>query len=125
MPGRVGIIAGCRTPFAKALGVYRDLTALDLAKACVRELIERSEADAAAIGVVAMGQVIPSVKAPNLGREVVLGAGLPALFVTPGDYRAVTWVAILAVCLSTGFFAAASAVHRYTEAQCSVPEAIG
>jgi acetyl-CoA acyltransferase len=78
MPGRVGIIAGCRTPFAKALGVYRDLTALDLAKACVRELIERSEADPAAIGIVAMGQVIPSVKAPNLGREVVLGAGLPA-----------------------------------------------
>jgi acetyl-CoA acyltransferase len=78
MPGRVGIIAGCRTPFAKALGVYRDLTALDLAKACVRELMERSEADPAAIGLVAMGQVIPSVKAPNLGREVVLGAGLPA-----------------------------------------------
>jgi acetyl-CoA acyltransferase len=78
MPGRVGIIAGCRTPFAKALGVYRDLTALDLAKVCVRELMERSEADPAAIGVVVMGQVIPSVKTPNLGREVVLGAGLPA-----------------------------------------------
>jgi acetyl-CoA acyltransferase len=77
MPGRVGIIAGCRTPFAKALGVYRDLTALDLAKACVRELIERSEVDPTAIGLVAMGQVIPSVKAPNLGREVVFGAGLP------------------------------------------------
>jgi len=78
MPGRVGIIAGCRTPFAKAGTAYRDLTALDLAKACVRELIERTEVDPAAVGLVVMGQVIPSVKAPNLGREVVLGAGLPA-----------------------------------------------
>ncbi len=76
--GRVAVVAGCRTPFAKAGTVYRDLTALDLAKVCVRELIERTEADPAWVGVVVMGQVIPSVKAPNLAREVVLGTGLPA-----------------------------------------------
>ncbi|HEX6737550.1 MAG TPA: acetyl-CoA C-acyltransferase, partial [Vicinamibacteria bacterium] len=66
----------------KAGGEYRDLTALDLAKACVRELIERSEVDPQAVDTVVMGQVIPSVQAPNLGREVVLGTGLPAG--TPG-----------------------------------------
>ncbi len=71
------MIAGCRTPFAKAGGVYRELTAVDLGKACVRELVERSDIDPACIGAVAMGQVIPSVKAPNLAREVALGAGLP------------------------------------------------
>jgi acetyl-CoA acyltransferase len=75
--GRVAIVAGCRTPFAKAGTVYRDLTAVDLGKACVRELVERSEVDPRAIGYVVMGQVIPSVKAPNLGREVVLGTALP------------------------------------------------
>jgi acetyl-CoA acyltransferase len=74
---RVAILAGCRTPFAKAGTVFRDLTAVDLAKACVRELVERTEVDPAAIGTVVMGQVIPSVKAPNLGREAMLGAGLP------------------------------------------------
>ncbi len=74
---RVAVIAGCRTPFAKAGGVYRELGALDLAKVCVRELLERSEVDPALIGAVAMGQVIPSVKAPNLAREVALGVGLP------------------------------------------------
>jgi acetyl-CoA acyltransferase len=74
----VALVAGCRTPFAKAGTVYRDLTAVDLARACVRELVERSEADPAAIDTVVMGQVIPSVAAPNLGREVVLGTGLPA-----------------------------------------------
>ncbi len=67
--GRVAIVAGCRTPFAKAGTVYRDLTALDLAKACVRELVERTEVDPALVGGVVMGQVIPSVKAPNLGAR--------------------------------------------------------
>jgi acetyl-CoA acyltransferase len=75
--GRVAIVAGCRTPFAKAGTVYRELTAVDLAKACVRELVERTEVDPALVGGVVMGQVIPSVKAPNLAREVVLGTGLP------------------------------------------------
>jgi acetyl-CoA acyltransferase len=78
----VAILAGCRTPFAKAGTAYRDLTALDLAKACVRELVERTEIDPKAVETVVMGQVIPSVKAPNLGREVVLGTGLPMS--TPG-----------------------------------------
>src|SRR3989454_1405371 len=75
--GRVAIVAGCRTPFAKSGTVYRDLTALDLAKVCVRELLERTDVDPSGIGYVVMGQVIPSVKAPNLGREVVLSTGLP------------------------------------------------
>ena len=73
----MAIVAGCRTPFAKAATVYRDLTAVDLAKACTRELIERTDIDPAWVDTVVMGQVIPSVKAPNLGREVVLGTGLP------------------------------------------------
>ena len=50
---------------------------MDLAKACVRELLERTEIDPALVGAVVMGQVIPSVKAPNLAREVVLGTVLP------------------------------------------------
>ncbi len=74
---RVAIVAGCRTPFAKAGTVFRDLTAVDLAKACVRELLERTEVDPGALGTVVMGQVIASAKAPNLGREAMLGAGLP------------------------------------------------
>jgi acetyl-CoA acyltransferase len=72
----VGIVAGCRTPFGKAGTVFKDLTALDLAKVCTRELLERTSVDLDWIGTVVMGQVVPSVKAPNLGREVVLGTGL-------------------------------------------------
>jgi len=77
MPGRVGIIAGCRTPFAKAGTAYRDATALDLAKGCVRELVERTEVDPARIDTLVMGQVVASPQAPNLAREVVLATGLP------------------------------------------------
>jgi acetyl-CoA acyltransferase len=73
----VAVVAGCRTPFAKAGTAYRDLTALDLARTCVREIVERTEIDPGAVDLVVMGQVIPSVKAPNLAREVVLTAGMP------------------------------------------------
>jgi acetyl-CoA acyltransferase len=77
MPGRVALVASCRTPFAKSGEAFKDLTALDLAKIAVRELIERSEVDPRQIGTLVMGQVVPSVQAPNLGRETALGALLP------------------------------------------------
>lgn len=75
---RVAVVAGCRTPFAKASTVYRTLSAVDLARVCVRELLERTEVDPGWIDTVVMGQVIPSVRAPNLAREVVLGTSMPA-----------------------------------------------
>jgi acetyl-CoA acyltransferase len=74
---RVAVIAGCRTPFARSGTVFRDLSALELGKVCVRELVERTGVDPAGIGTVVMGQVVPAVRAPNLAREVALGAGLP------------------------------------------------
>jgi acetyl-CoA acyltransferase len=74
---RVAVIAGCRTPFARSGTALRDLSAVELGKACVRELLERSEVDPASIGAVVMGQVVPSVNAANLAREVGLGVGLP------------------------------------------------
>jgi len=77
MTRRVAIVSGCRTPFARAGTAYRDLTAVDLGRVCVRELVERTELDPADVAALAMGQVIPSVKAPNLAREVGLRAGLP------------------------------------------------
>lgn len=77
MPGRVALVASCRTPFAKAGDVFKDLTALDLAKVAVGELLERSEVDPGLIGTLVMGQVVPSIKAPNLARETALGVALP------------------------------------------------
>src|SRR5438270_13845183 len=77
MPSRVAIIRGLRTPFAKSGTVYARLTALDLGKMAVSELIERSGVDPKTVQEVVFGNVIPSVKAPNIAREIVLGTGLP------------------------------------------------
>ena len=39
---RVAIIGGLRTPFVKANTVFNDLTALDLGRIVVQELVQRS-----------------------------------------------------------------------------------
>ena len=74
---RVAIVAGLRTPFARQGTAYRDLSALELGRIVVRELVERSGVDPKAIEQVVYGQVLPSIAAPNIAREVVLGADLP------------------------------------------------
>jgi acetyl-CoA acyltransferase len=74
--GRVAFVAGCRTPFARAGGMLADLTAFDLARGVVRELLERADIDEELIDRVILGIVVPDIKAPNLARESVLGAGL-------------------------------------------------
>ena len=73
---RVAFVAGCRTPFAKAGGAFADLTSLDLSRLVITELMHRSEIDPAQIDQVVLGTVLPDVRAPNLAREAVLGAGL-------------------------------------------------
>lgn len=74
---RVAVVAGLRTPFAKQSTAYKDLSALDLGKLVVAELVQRVGIDPAAIQQVVYGQVVPSLTAPNIAREIVLGTGLP------------------------------------------------
>ena len=69
---RVAIVAGCRTPFAKSGTVFKDLTAVELAKLATRELLVRTELPPAKVDQVIFGQVIPSILAPNVAREVSL-----------------------------------------------------
>jgi len=74
---RVAIVRGVRTPFAKSFTVYARLTALDLGKMAVTELMERTGVDPNEVQEIVFGNVIPSVKAPNIAREIILGTGLP------------------------------------------------
>ncbi len=74
---RVAVVRGLRTPFAKSGTHYAHLSALDLGKLVVAELVQRSGIDPNSIQEVVFGNVIPSVKAPNIAREIVLGTGLP------------------------------------------------
>jgi acetyl-CoA acyltransferase len=52
--------------------VFRDLTAVDLAKLATRELLARTEVDPRTVDQVVFGQVLPSALAPNVAREVSL-----------------------------------------------------
>lgn len=69
------LVAGLRTPFAKQGTLYRDLSALDLGCAVVNELCARTGL-ANEIERVVYGQVVPSLSAPNIAREVVLSTGM-------------------------------------------------
>ena len=69
---RVAIVGGCRTPFAKAGTVFRDVSAVEMSRHAARELLVRTEIDPAEVQQVIWGQVIPSVLAPNVAREVSL-----------------------------------------------------
>lgn len=74
---RVAIVAGLRTPFARANGIFGKLTALELGRIVVSELLARSGVDRKSIELLTFGQVIPSVSAPNIAREIVLSSALP------------------------------------------------
>jgi acetyl-CoA acyltransferase len=77
-PGRrVAIIAGVRTPFAKAGTTLRALSAIELGKIAVTELVHRSDLDPAAVELLVFGTVVPSVLAPNIAREIALMPLLP------------------------------------------------
>ena len=74
---RVAIVAGVRTPFARAGTALRNISAIDLGKACVAELIQRSGLDGREVEALVFGTVVPSVLAPNIAREVSLMPMLP------------------------------------------------
>lgn len=73
---RVAIVAGLRTPFAKQLSQYRTQSALDLGRLVVAELMVRTNLDPKLVDQVVFGQVMPSLEAPNIAREIVLGTGM-------------------------------------------------
>ena len=74
---RVAIVAGLRTPFAKQSSAYKNLSALELGQAVVNELLVRTGISPTEIQQIVYGQVLPSIAAPNIAREIVLGTGMP------------------------------------------------
>lgn len=74
---RVAIVAGVRTPFTKAGTAFKSISAIDLGKLCVAELIQRTDLSGKEVEALVFGTVIPSVVAPNIAREVALMPLLP------------------------------------------------
>ena len=70
------IVGGVRTPFAKAGTDFRKLSAIDLGKMAVGELLARSAVPAESVDQLVFGTVVHDPHAPNIAREVGL-ATLP------------------------------------------------
>ncbi len=70
---RAAIVAGCRTPFAKSGTVLKDLTAIDLGKLAVRELVARTGIKGEDVDQLVYGTVVHDPHAGNIAREVGLG----------------------------------------------------
>jgi acetyl-CoA acyltransferase len=81
---RVAIVAGVRTPFARSGTALKNISAIELGKTCVAELVQRTGLDGRQVDALVFGTVVPSVLAPNIAREVSL---LPLL---PKGVQAVT-----------------------------------
>ena len=74
---RVAVIAGLRTPFQRIATGFRTVPARLLSAHLVAELVERADVDNQEIQQLVFGQVVMSPDAPNIAREVVMGANLP------------------------------------------------
>ena len=107
---RVAIIAGLRTPFCRAGTDLAKLTAQQLATALVSELVARSEIDPRTIDSIVFGNVVPTIAAPNVAREIVLAGNLP---------RTIHGATVMRACAS-GTEAAASAGNAIALGQIDV-----
>jgi len=71
------ILSAARTPVGKLLGVFKDLSAVDLGIIAVRAAIERAGIDPDIVDEVIMGNVVQAGNGQNPARQVALRAGIP------------------------------------------------
>jgi acetyl-CoA acyltransferase len=73
----VVIIDGFRTPYAKAGTAFKDLHAVDLGAAIVKEVVSRTGIDRERIDEVIVGNAGMPADAANIARVIALRAGIP------------------------------------------------
>ena len=82
---RTAVIAGTRTPFARSGTDLKDLSAIELGKAAVRDALARSGLSGDQVDHLVYGTVVHDTQAPNIAREVglaVLPKHVPAVSVS-------------------------------------------
>ncbi|HXF35552.1 MAG TPA: acetyl-CoA C-acetyltransferase [Actinomycetota bacterium] len=85
------IVAGARTPIGKFGRAFRDVPAVDLGAAAIREALARSRVDPAQVDYVIMGQVLQAGAGQITARQAAVAAGIP---------KEVPAITINKVCLS-------------------------
>ncbi len=65
-----------RTPVGRYGGMFKDIPAVELAEAVLRELVRRTGISATDVDDVIFGQCYPNGEAPAIGRVAALDAGL-------------------------------------------------
>ncbi len=73
----VVIVDGVRTPVGNHGGVFRDVSAVELARFAIVGLLERTKLDPAMVDEVILGSVAQPSDAPNIARVVALKSGIP------------------------------------------------
>jgi len=74
---RIAIVDGIRTPFSKMGANFNNLSAQELGRLALRELIERTGLDVKLVDEVIFGCVAQPVDAANIARVIALLAGVP------------------------------------------------
>lgn len=79
------ILAGCRTPFLRSGTDFADLSAIELGKVAVKDVLARSGLQGEQVDHLVYGTVVHDTRAPNIAREVglaVLPKTVPAVSVS-------------------------------------------
>lgn len=77
--GRVAIVDGLRTPFARVATHFKDLNAIELGSMVVKELMGRNNLDQTEVEQLIYGMTIMMPEAPFIGREIALALGMDRL----------------------------------------------
>jgi len=77
MTKRIAIVGGVRTPYAKAGSAFADISAVDLGRLAVMELMARTGIAAENVDSVVIGNVAQPMDAVNIARVIALFSGLP------------------------------------------------
>ncbi|MGD8352816.1 MAG: thiolase family protein [Pseudomonadota bacterium] len=77
MSDRIVITGGVRTAYVKAGSLFKKLSAVDLGRLVVSELVAREGIDPGLVDSVIMGNVAQPPDAVNIGRVISLYAGIP------------------------------------------------
>lgn len=107
---RAVIVGGARTPFVRAFTHFTELDTIALGVHAVQGAFERTGVPADALQAVCWGGVILPAGAPNVGREIVLDAGLPRTAEARTTSRA----------CASGLQAVADAVHLIERGEAEV-----